>query len=121
MLAQIPFDPPQQSRDPPALRLEEGHAQARVELENAAEHQSDQRQLHFGRMARDMAHKAVLAKARLDRRVIRPGPLVEAQRDVQVLQQAVKRVPVIRMPITAVDVIGPHKGADRAVLVDAAV
>src|SRR5947207_1821096 len=37
------------------------------------------------------------------------------------LSIAAKRIPVIRMPIAAVDVIRPHKGADRAVLLDAAV
>jgi hypothetical protein len=86
VLAQIPFDPPQQPRHPPALRLQEGDPEARVELEDPTEHQSDQRELHLGRVARDVAHEAVLAKARLDRRVIRSGAFVEAQRHIEVLQ-----------------------------------
>src|SRR5260370_40418211 len=56
VLAQIPLDAAQQPRHPPALRLQEGNPQARIELEDAAEHQRDQCQLHFGRMARRQAH-----------------------------------------------------------------
>ena len=121
MLPQIPFDAAEQPRHPPALRFEEGDPELRIEFEDAAEHQRDQRQLHLGRVAGDMAHEAVFAKARLDRRIVGAGALMEAQRHVEVLQQAVERVPVRRMPVAAVDVIGPHKGADRAVILDAAI
>ena len=120
MLAQIPLDAPQKPRHPPALRFEKGHAQLGIELEDAAEHQGDQRQLHFRRMAGDMAHEAVLAKARLDRRIVGSGALMEAQRDLELLQKTVERVPIGGVPITAVYVIGANEGADRTVLVDAA-
>ena len=111
---------PKQARHPPALRFEKGDLELGIELEHAAEHQRDQRQLHLGRMARDMAHEAVFAEARLDRRIIRAGALVEAHRDVVFLQQRIERVPIGRMPVAAVDVIRPDERADRAVFVDAA-
>ena len=120
VLPHVPFDAAQEARHPPALRFEERDPELRIELEDAAEHQRDQRQLHLGRVARDMAHEAVFAKARLDRRIIRAGALVEAHRHAEFLQQAVERVPVVRMPVAAVEVIRPHEGADRAVFVDAA-
>ena len=119
VLPHVPFDAAQQTRHPPALRFEKGDPELRIELEDAAEHQRDQRQLHLGRMARDMAHEAVFAEARLDRRIIRSRALVEAHRDVEFLQQRVKRVPVVRMPVAAIEVIRPHESADRAVIVDA--
>src|SRR5438874_10884604 len=59
VLAQIPFDAPEEPRDPPALRLEEGDPEAGIEFEDAAEHQRDEGQLHLGRVAGDMAHKTV--------------------------------------------------------------
>src|SRR5216683_2889532 len=120
VLAQIPFDAPEEARHPPALGFEEGDLEPRIEFEDATEHQRNEGQLHLGRVAGDMAHKAVFAKARLDRRVIRPGALMEAERHAQILQHGVERVPIIGMPIAAVDVVGPHKGADRAVILDAA-
>ena len=67
-----------------------------------------------------MAHEAVFAKARLDRRIIRSRALVEAHRNVEFLQQRIERVPVGRMPVAAVEVIRPYEGADRAVVVDTA-
>ena len=45
---------------------------------------------------------------------------MEADRDVEFLQQRIERVPIVRMPVAAVDVIRPHESADRAVFVDAA-
>ena len=85
MLPQIPLDAAEQPRHPPALSLEEGDPEPRIKLEDATQHQRDQGELHFGRMTGNMAHKAILAKARLDRRVIRPGPFMKAQRDIVVL------------------------------------
>ena len=46
---------------------------------------------------------------------------MKAQRHIQLLQQAVERVPIVGVPIATVDVIGPDKGADRAVFLDAAI
>ena len=77
--------------------------------------------LHLGRVARNVAHEPVLAKARLDRRIVRSGPLVKAQRDIEDLKHAVKRVPVGRVPVTPVDVVGPHTSANRAKLADATI
>src|SRR5215472_10534103 len=70
VLTQIPLDAPQQPGNPPALSFQESHLEARIKFENAAEHQCDQRELHLGRMAGDVAHEAILTKARLDRRIV---------------------------------------------------
>src|SRR5215468_5632351 len=72
-------------------------------------------------MAGDMAHKAVLAKPRLNRRVIGPSTFVETERNIEVLQQAVERVPISRMPVTPIDIVRPYEGADRSVILDTAV
>src|SRR5262249_2781142 len=121
MLPEVPLDASQQSRNPPALRFEEGYLEPRVELEDAAQHQRNQSELHLSRMARYVAHEAVLAEARLDGRIVGSRALVKAQRDIQLLQHAVERIPVGGVPITAVDVVGAHEGAGGAVVANAAV
>src|SRR5215469_18427543 len=57
VLTQIPLDAPQQPGNPPALRFQESDFETRMEFEDAAEHQRNQRKLHFGRMAGDMPHE----------------------------------------------------------------
>src|SRR5215472_3085999 len=70
VLTQIPLDASQQPGNPPTLRFQESDFETRMEFEDAAEHQRNQRKLHFGRMAGDMPHEPVLAKTRLDRRIV---------------------------------------------------
>src|SRR6516165_939310 len=46
MLAEVPLNAAEEPRHPPTLRFEKGNLEGRVEFEDTAQHQRDQRQLH---------------------------------------------------------------------------
>ena len=116
----VPLDAREQARHPGVLRLEEAHAQPGMELEHAAHDHGDQGLLHLDPVAGHVAVEAVLPVQHVHVRVPRPRALVEAPRDVQALVQAVERIPVVGVPVVAVDQVGTQEGPDRAHLSHAA-
>ncbi len=92
-----------------------------MELEHPADDHRDERLLHLDPVARHVPVEAVLAVEHVHVRVPGAGPLVEAPRDVQLLVQGVERIPVVRVPVVAVDQVRPDERPDRAQLAHAPV
>src|SRR5262245_59751770 len=112
----VPLDPRQETRPPGVLGFQEADPELGMELEHAADDHRDQRLLHLDPVAGDVAVEPVLAVEVVEVRVPGPRALVEPPRHVELLVQAVERVPVVRVPEVAVHQIRPDERADRAEL-----
>ncbi len=120
VLGIVPFDAREEARRPGVLRLEEAHAELGVELEHAAHDHRNEGLLHLDPVAGHVTVEAVLPVERVHVRIPRARPLVEAPRDVELLVHAVERIPVVRVPVVAVDQVRPHERPDRAEVLDTA-
>ena len=119
VVLEVPRHPVEHAGYPPALRFEEGHGELWVKLEDAADHHGDQGELHLGRVTGDVAHEAVRAEPPLDVGEMAAGALVEAEGNLEFLEQREQGVPMFRVPVLARQRVGTQVGADGAELAHA--
>src|SRR5437879_6094472 len=103
--------PPEEPGRPAAVALEEGDAQARVALENAAHAHADARLHHLERVAHHVAHDALVEPLAglLDVLHLPRAALVETDRHAQALELGPQRVVVRVMPVAGVDRVRAHE------------
>src|SRR5947209_4444204 len=98
---------PEQERHPAAVALEEGHAQPRMALEDAARAEGAGGEHLLDRMGVDVLQHRVGAELLAHLPELRARPLVEAQRDLELLERGPERLVVGIVPVASVDLVRP--------------
>ena len=80
-----------------------------MKLEDPGDDHGDQCLLHLDPVTGNVAIKSILPVEHIHVRVPRTGTFVEPPGDVQILVQAVKGIPVVRVPVVSIHEIGPNK------------
>src|SRR4030095_11427564 len=107
---------PEQERHPAAVALEEGHPQPRMAFEDAARAERAGREHLLDRMRVDVLEHRVGAELLAHLPELRAGPLVEAERDLQLLERGPERLAVGGVPRSAVPLLPPQEHAAEAEL-----
>src|SRR3989449_11267237 len=111
---------PEQEGHPATVAFEEGHAQPRVTLEDAARAEGAGGQHHLDRMGVDVLEHRVGAELLADMAELGARPLVEAQRDLELLELGPQRLVVRIVPVAPVHLVRPQEQAPEAELSHAA-
>ena len=88
------------------MGFEEADSQLGMELEDSADELGDQCLLHLDPMAGHVAVEAVLTVDDVHLGVPSSGALMEPPCHVELLMQGVEGVPVVGVPVVAVDQVG---------------
>src|SRR6266568_5103877 len=110
---------PEQEGHPATVAFEEGHAQPRMTLEDAARAEGAGGQHHLDRMGVDVLEHRVGAELLANLAELGARALVEAQRDFQLLERGPERLVVWVVPVTPVHLVRPQEDAAEAELAHA--
>src|SRR3989475_241179 len=108
--------PPEKERHPAAIPLEKRDTQTRVALQDAAHAETARRQHLLHRVAVDVLQHRVRAELLADLPQLRAGPLVEPQRNSEILERRPQRLVVGIVPVAPVHLVRPKEHAAEAEL-----
>src|SRR5881296_1745645 len=111
---------PEQERHPAAVALEKGHAQPRMALEDTARAEGAGRQHLLDRVRVDVLQHRVGAELLAHLPELRARPLVEPERDLELLERGPERLVVRIVPVPSVDLVRSEEHRPEAELADAA-